>query len=449
MKKTVWLALLLLSMGTAWPQAVNKKILILPFENTTTETGFASSVAENARDLLFNGIFSFVGLLPFVDIPQSAELKRFSSADIPALARSQSADLIIYGQLELSGAQDNPQAQLVLRVWSKDKGEDIFTRRYTSATDLDIFDTLDRMIVDTLTAAFRITPRFAVIQFSNFEIIGESYSLYVNNKLIAKVNDSSFNLTLKVLAENKYNLMLIRERDQAIVYTHSYTLKQNSIATVSYAGAGSVRIDALRGTDPGQTYQVLLNGEAVTPGQEVKSLPLTMKHTVIVVAEPDKRILYRQEFSLKDGELRILNPDVTGRRLYLRAFALGNSFGGVGVDLILNRKLWLGWDTGYSLANNTNLNVSVSVISTYLDAGYYLIGQNSSEFKVSLSLGGGGYFAFPLNRWQQISTRPNFALAARSYVQAEWHYIYLRAGLLIDFLNGVQASPLVSIGYRF
>ncbi len=433
---------------SGWTQAVNKKILILPLDKSKI-SGWNSAQVDNTSQMIIDSIYSFIGLLPFVDVPQLAELKKIKTTDIPALARSQNADLIFYGDLNFTGDKDAPQAEITLKIWSKEKNTDIFTKKYITATDLDIFDAVDRMTIDAIASAFLITPRFAVMNFSGFEILDEKYSLYVNNKLIDKVKNSGFNKSLKILANNKYNIMMIRDRDNVIVFSQTYTLKEKSVATVSYKGAATVIIKPLKSKQKAMNYKILLDGEVVRENQEIKSLPLTMDHTLMVVSENDNRIVYKQVFKLTDGEIRNLTANLAGRKWYVRIYGIGNSFGGAGLDYFLNRELWLGLDLGYALAVNTTLNASVSVMTPYLDLGYYILGNKDYDMKLGLGLGVGMSYAFPPDQWSMVSTAPNMSILTRTYAQAEWKFFYIKAGILLDFYSGIHALPMVAVGMKF
>ncbi len=429
-------------------QAVNKKVLILPVDVSGILKDYQTIQISNTAHMIFEGIYDFIGLLPFVDIPAAGELKRIKSPDIDALAQKYSADIIIYSELRFSGPSSEPVAGINIRIWSRDAKKEIFNKKYNTAIDLDIFDAMDRIIIDSIAASFKIAPRFAVVNLSDFEIVGDKYELYVNNKLIDIVEDSAYNRSLKILADNKYNFMMIRKSDEVVVFNHNITLKQNSVTTINYKGAATVVMNPLKGAEPGKKYQILVDGEVVREGGELKGLPLTINHTLIVMSE-DNRILYKSEFKLADGELRHLTADLRGRRLSFRIYALGTSFGGAGLDWALSRKLWLGLDAGYSRAVNTNLNVSVSVLSSYLDLGYSLIGDNNQDIRISPVVGAGMYFALPRDNWSLISTSPNRGVLARAYVQAQWKWYYLRVGAVLDFHSVLQAAPLVSFGLKF
>ncbi|RMG81415.1 MAG: hypothetical protein D6707_04860 [Bacteroidetes bacterium] len=423
------------------------RVLVLPLDTTEIGSEYHKTQIENIRNLEFNSLYNFIRLLPFAEIPSELDIRTAESANIDEIASKFDADIVIYGKLNFSGNTETPQAELLLKIRSAKKQKDIFVKKYKSAIDLDIFDAMDRIVNDTISAAFKIIPRFAVVNFNGFKILGDSYSLYANNKIISKITNSDFELSMKILAGQKYNFMIIRDRDKSIVVNRSFTLKEHEVTNISYTATGTLKINPVAGKEAGEKYNILLDGERVKEGDEISNLTSHDEHTIIVSSLLNK-IIYKKSFNIKDGEFKTITPDVSGKKLYFRFYALGSSFGGAGIDLALSPKFFIGLDGGYALATHTNINVSVSVVSVYIDTGYYFLGNKNKDFNISAAIGGGVYFALPADRWHFISSTQNLSPVTRLYIQAGWKLFYLRSGLVADFISDINYGPYLSLGIK-
>ncbi len=458
MKKFILFEMIILFLGAIQvlsAQETKQKILLIPLTDRADQTKNKDATYENTRQLLFNTMYNFLSILPFVDMPESKTLVSIQNKSVDSLASSYSPDFIIHGELEIQGEGDSPQAAIVLKVWSRSSKTDIYTKSYSTAIDLDIFDTLDRIIIDTLQATFRIVPRFAVVNFQDFRIGDEAYTILANNKPIAVATNRDFNFNQKILAGNEYNFMIIRESDRAMVLNAFINLKENAFTNISYTASGKALVKARKGT------RILLDGKPVEPDKEITNLDVIKLHAVMAMDE-NNRILEQINFKVLDGQTTIVKvrktkPGANQKpknsvasssmiRPSLRVFALGNAYGGLGLDLEFNKKLWLGLEGSYLYATVQSKNAGFHVISAYLDAGYNLL--NVSGIHLGVGLGGGYFYTTPLEQWQLISTLPSQGVVLRSFIQAQWKVLYLRGGIAYN-LAFSEPGAYLSLGLKF
>ncbi len=427
-------------------QQAKQNLLILPLaDHSDTQTYSASSI-DATRELVFSSLYNFIGILPFVNIPQAGELFGIDTkvSGIASIAKKFKSDYIIYGELRLEGDASLPEAHIILRLWSRAEQKDIFERKYTSTTDLDIFDVMDRLIIDSIQAGFKIIPRFAVVNFNDFKIRDDSYTILVNNKAIAKVQTTDFNKSMKVLAGQDYNYMIIRDRDQAIMMNLHSNLKENSVQNISYEALAQVTIQKIKGK-PSEQYTILFNGKQVAEGTTLTNLDVTKEHSLLVT-DSRNRIFDKQNFMLMDSEEKVIRPGKVRVDSAVRLFAGGNSYGGLGFDLVFNKNLWIGLEGSYIFYNTQISNLSVSIIQAHLDMGYHFL--HLSGLRLGAGLGGGYYFTTPLAHWQAISADPGSGIDLRIYAQAEWLLFYGRAGISYNLAQNAPGA-YVSLGFKF
>lgn len=427
-----------------YTQESRQKLLVVPLEISSARPEAAAQL-ESARLLIFESLFNTVALLPFVESPPAQELRQLDAGRTSpeSLAARYQSDYMVYGRLELEGEGPDPRAVIVLRVWSRSAREDIFEKKYITTLDLDIFDTLDRMVIDTIQASFRMVPRFAVVQFRDFKIQGDSYSILANNKLLAKADNPDFTLSLKVLADSEYNFMVIRDRDQAIVRNVFLTLRENGVSEISYQAQAKVRIDKVPGR-PGQGYTVLFNGRPVSQGSLITNLDVTREHSLLVT-DAENRIIDKQIYKLRDGETKSIRSGTAQADLQFRLFAGGNTYGGLGLDLIFSQRFWLGMEGGYTYYRSAGLSSGIHIIQAHLDLGYPVL--DLSGLRIGGGLGAGYYITLPLDQWYLLSSDPAAGFDLRVFAQLDWKMLYGRAGLSY---NLAQQTPgaYVALGLR-
>lgn len=441
MKKLLLITGLLLISAAAGAQDARQKLLILRPELSLADGGTPLGTDQDTHNLIYDNLYQFISLLPFAEI---LPLPAGSPGQPSELARSSGAAFIIYGQLILSGPSEVRQAEIRLRIWSSASRSDILNRVYRCAADLELFDTLDRMVLDTVQSVFRITPRFASLSFQDFDIARDTYTIQVNNRVLGHIDSPTFSLNRKILAGTPYNIMLIRDRDQAIVYNQFILLRENQITNISYQARGQARIGPYPVEKTG--HRLLLDGHSVQPGDTILELPVSVSHQFLVT-DKNNRILKKKTFLLLDGEQRTLNLSPLAWQPGLRVYTGAHQLAGLGFDFTLNQNLRLGLESGYSLVSLNPALDPAHLLYMGLDLGLRLFRAGPLDF--SAGAGGGWYLPLAMGDWYLVSSQPPQGLLTRAYVQAGWRFLYLRAGLSLDLRSGIVPGLVLSLGLRW
>lgn len=452
MKKLLFLIILFL-MGRAagFAQQENKRVLILPLQNTVKSGDFAPEQVQSFEDLSFYGLYNFFVTLPFTDMPEREKLRRtaWDSEQVSTLGRAEKADYIVYGTFSLQGDRFEPEITINLKVWGSDRV--VFSRSYNTRLDLDIFDTIDLMILDALEGAFKIKARIATLDFNNFQIGPEEYILYVNNKEMARVSDRKFALTLKVLADNDYTIQLERVKDNKIVLEEKLRLRPGESRWIGYQARGTVSLDSIHYKEKGRTYKTQVNGRDIQEGQSLEDLEVGIPYYLLIM--DDRNLVQsRLEFSLRDGEIYRASPAVNwGGAWHARLWTGGGSMAGLGLEYYLSRPLWLGVHTGFSFWSR---QISGELVTLYsinpgIEAGYFLLGHMAQDFRLGLGIQLSTMIALPADAWQTLDpASSSMSLIPGLFLNTEWRAVTLRLLVVKDSsVNNLYFQP--SLGLKF
>ncbi len=436
-KKTLLgiLALFFLS-SPGFTQQNSKKVLILPLQNKIKTSDFAADQVANFEDLSFYGLYNFFVTLPFTEMPAKDKLRRTSwdSDQISTLGKGEKADYIIYGTYTLQGDKFEPDITINLKVWGGDKI--VFSRTYETRLDLDIFDTIDLMIIDALESAFKIKARIATLDFNNFKIGNEDYVLYVNNKEIAQVKGRDFNLSLKVLADTDYTVQLERVKDRKIVLEQKLKLKPGENRWVNYQAQGTVNLGTIGYKENKRTYKVQINGQDIQEGQSLSGLEVGIPYNLLIL--DDKNLIQGKEsFYLKDGDTLNLSPSVNwGGAFHIRVWTMGGSLIGLGFDYFLSRPFWLGFNTGFTFSTkqvNGQLQ-NIYAVTPGLEAGFYILGHMARDFRLGIGAQLNMMLALPADTWALVAPgTPATSLIPAVFIALEWKNIQARFNIVKDF----------------
>ncbi len=438
--------LFFISTSYLWSEDTVRKLMI-PYPQITGAAVPSESSLQESAEILFRNTYQFLSYLPLATLPDEQVLRNTKITDPASLLNMYSADYMIQLIIQPETSADQSRIQIQLSIWSNKKTDKIFEKKYSATTDLEIYDAIDRIIPDIILSVFGITPRFAQFSFGDFIPGQDRYTLYLNNRQVDKIDSREYNRTLKVLAGYNYNVMLIRERDQVIVYNQNFYLKENSIQSVSYQGQAAIHIGKLKGTDKNQTYLMILDGKLTEPGTDHKNLQLDQDHRLLVTTLNNKILLDRL-ISLRDGDFLHIDPDVLAPRFQPGIFILGGSLAGIGMDYKLNRRITAGMEWGYGFIMQQNLQSRLYFTTLRLTADFLLFQFPDHAWRYSLGAGIGPYFSWPASIWNQVTDLSSWAMVYQIWFQIRWKGIYLRLGAALDFQQSLEALPLVSIGYK-
>lgn len=139
----------------------------------------------------------------------------------------------------------------------------------------------------------------------------------------------------------------------------------------------------------------------------------------------------------------------------MRTFFLGGSYGGLGADFYLNRRLWLGVNSGFFLQEVTTDYVTdtmenLIILKLSLDAGYYLVGDMEYDFRLGGGLSLGSTLWLPKALTDKLIDPPVFSFLPGIFAQVEWKMIYVRIDAYYDIAATERKfgfSP--SVGFKF
>jgi hypothetical protein len=154
MKRTFLFIIFIFSLNIVFPE--DTTFMVVPFENKSDITNYKTS--DNIKIIMYNSLYSFIRIIPNVNL-----LDNQSVGSVPAALSSNSisneADVTVYGDYSLSGDPIEPLLALNLKIRVKDKIKEeqkvIFEKTYKSPTDIEIFDSIDRMIADVVKTVFK------------------------------------------------------------------------------------------------------------------------------------------------------------------------------------------------------------------------------------------------------------------------------------------------------
>ncbi len=120
------------------------RIIIAPFDYKKSSSIYPNPLIF--RTIVFNSFYSFFSLIPKIDIPDKTVLNDISVREesIAEISERYNCDFIIFGDYELNGMKENPNAAVSMKIWSRITGE-ILTNESNIPTDVDIFDSIDNL----------------------------------------------------------------------------------------------------------------------------------------------------------------------------------------------------------------------------------------------------------------------------------------------------------------
>jgi hypothetical protein len=363
------------------------------------------------------------------------------------------ADYILYGDYDIK--QKNPET-IVLRigVWSKEKNANIFTKSYDTTTDMEIFDTIDMILKNVIEGVLKIDFSLARIDFDVKTGI-EKYDIYINNKLIEAITNSSYKKSLRVLGNQNYTISLVRERDNRQVYTSTQTLGVNQNISVKYFATGSVVVDPLKYKERGKSYVLYVDDELSSEGRLFEDMNALKEHNIKVV-DQDKNTVYQQTFNVSDGATIHVTPEEKwAGPFHIKTYILGNSLFGLAGLYFPERYIWVELGCGMSFISSPAFKETIYNVSPYLDAGYYFYGDMKTDIRVGAGVSLLYFQYLPSDIFDRINpdyvkrtTVTPYSCAAGVFGSIEWKWLMFKLGVNYDIMAGsIFISP--SLGVKF
>ena len=339
--------------GPAWSDALTNstlpikqasKFYILPIEDTK------SSKSNSFQLVVFRSIYNFMRIIPSLDVPDDklmndlfwlspvlAKWERIKAETAPKVVYD--ADYILYGDYDL--IQKNPEKVTIkIGVWSKSENKNIFSRSYVTTTDIDIFDSIDMILKNVIEDVLKIDYSLARIDFDVKAGAGK-YDIYINNKFIDTANKQDYRKSMSVLGGQSYTISVIRAQDGKTVYNTARVLGPKENFGVTYFATGNVIIDPVSYGISGRKYSYFVDGSPAYENEEFTNMNALSNHTLTVL-DQNSNIIYKSPFNVLDGATTHVSPsEKWGGPIHVRAYFLGSSFGGLGVEYFPWRYLWL------------------------------------------------------------------------------------------------------------
>lgn len=298
---------LLVAFTAAASYAQEKKavVLIIPFEDKAD--GKKYKATETTATMIFNSMYTFIGLLPTIDVPDKKVLMgyKWTESKLAAVAAESGADVILYGDYVYQGDPGEPDAAINLKVWIKESNRVTFSKTYKTPTDLDIFDSIDDMIKDFIQGVLKTSVNVATIRFGGFHIGDRTYALFVNGKEIASVTNTDFALNLRVLADSEYRVEIKDAKSGAVSFSSSYVLRPRSLTNVSFQASGKMQTFVIPNKNPARPYTFLLNNSNITEGAVLSNAPANISYTYRVM-ESGTNVRYETNFYLAENASLLL-----------------------------------------------------------------------------------------------------------------------------------------------
>jgi|GEM_PF-5802001 hypothetical protein len=209
----------------------NRVVYILPLENRADPDAYRNT--SFMKGILFNSFYSFIPYLPGINVPEKPVLMTLKPGDAAMVSSVYKPDYIVYGSYIFKGNKSNPRALITIRIMSG-TSEKSFSNTYSAPTDIDLFDSVDRIIEDIGGFLLKEKTRVAHINFGDFNTGPYDYDLRINSRLVSRVTNNDFKLSLNVLAGVKYHIELVRLSDSTNMIDDDLILAPGGSTNYSY-----------------------------------------------------------------------------------------------------------------------------------------------------------------------------------------------------------------------
>lgn len=213
--------------------SVKTRVVILPPRNMADKSVYRNS--EVHRAVIYNSLATFLNVLPDLDVVDENLLTNLpDSASALDIARQFRADAVLSGTFNLSGPKSSPTAAVDWTVTNAADGRELFSRSYRTATDIEIFDTVDAVVADSVRALLNRSVTIAQISFGNFRVGNDAFSVLLNNRTVAVASNDSFSYSQKVPADSKFPVTVRRKSDGKVVLFETVSLRPGEARSFSY-----------------------------------------------------------------------------------------------------------------------------------------------------------------------------------------------------------------------
>jgi TolB-like protein len=318
------------------------KVLILPFAEKFDTNKY--STANTTCQLLFHSLYSFIGLMPTVEVPDRERLISMAarSSDVRSLAETEKADYVIGGDVQFRGDVYGPTARITLRVWSRSAGRLVLEKDWETPTGFEFFDTVDDIIRDFVKEVLKTSMNLATIRFDDFHVGDGQYDIVVNGKQIAIVSNDSFSMPLRVLSDADYQITFRRlcgagmtSRIPVVVLNRFVKLTAGSVENIGFRSVGTVTIHPAKNLGSLSLYTFLLNDRMVPDGTVLSNIDASgeMRYRIM---EDETNVAWETNFYLGDNSQATIDPEISAGNI--RVGKIRNRKPGAVYHCLLNGK---------------------------------------------------------------------------------------------------------------
>ncbi|MGC8764721.1 MAG: carbohydrate binding domain-containing protein [Brevinematia bacterium] len=282
------------------------RVLILPLENKTDTRKYPAS--ETIKSIILGSLYDFLRVVPGLDIPEKSVLTEMKADFLnrrnitpEEIYSNYNAEVIIYGDYIQERKSKKQVALINFKIWTKTKGQ-VETIKYTSPVDADIFDTIDDMIAKVIKLTMNEELKIAFLKFGDFRINEGNYYLLISGKIVSKITNDDFNLSLKILAGTEYTVKLKNLHNGNTVLDTKVILKPGEMTNISHIAKGSIRC-IMTNKSSDEDFKIFLDEKEIALDEIYSDIPAE-RIIRIRVTNITKKDSYTLDYYLSDGEMK-------------------------------------------------------------------------------------------------------------------------------------------------
>ena len=452
--------------STVFGQETKVKLVLMPLQSQADASKYSTVGIQNTAQVVNRTLFTFIRLLPFVELAE--ENPDTTMKDPSAIAKKYGVTMVIYGSFSFTGERNSPGVVFQMKIWSEDLKKEIFSKSFTSGDiNYEMLDTVDGMLQELVSSAFKINAEMATIVFSDFSL-NEPYELTINDKAVSVISNSDYNQSLRILADKNYHILLTRLRDKMTVIDRMYDIKPQQTTNIGYHAAATLNLSKVAEPDVMKRYSLIFDGQNLPWTNTFTGISVLSPHTLLTV-DQFTNVIQSNDFNLLDEEVKWIDlRDELPFPLRWRILSTGGFYNyGVGADLFINRYFWtgvevtFGWYPKWLYPGLTASSELFSVLGN-IEVGHYLPIDWGTilpyDIAKNVRLGGGltlmGYYAFPQNAWATYTTDLPYNASIQAFAVLEYWIFYAKfyVGYKLIPSSAVNALPIdfyPEIGIRF
>lgn len=433
--------------------AAKFKVLVVPPANKVNSKTYGDS--KFVQTILYKSVYNVIAFIPSVDTPTVDDVYSLNvnPGNIKDVCSKYRVDYVVFGSYTFSGDSSSPDAKIKWYIWNNPQNKNILKKDYKTATDFELFDTVDEIVPRTVEAILGKKVDFATLNFNKFNVGSEHYVLRINKKIVDTITNSSFSLSMKIIAGENYNIEVLKKSDGISVYNIALNLKKDESTNITYSAMGTITIGNVRYKDKKKKYLVYLDGNTVKEGEVLKNVPAG-EHTIIVKEDGGEEI-YRETFKLEENTTKEIHTSAKwGGMIHGRIYTLDHCWLGIEGNLFLSRYLWVGVGTGFSFGYDdaTSQVITADLYFTpFIDVGYFLLGDMNYDLRVAV--GGGVKMDIATSTNENVSAASDELISIKLGVfgLAEYKFISLKMGFYFPLNTTMSAEDSFgfSLGWKF